>query len=81
MLQPAAGPGFSGYQFRVAAAPDAGEVTATYIHFFAPRQSPDPRVANRMHGFLRSGGTEALIAHTRDENVETLAPGRERLNP
>jgi hypothetical protein len=81
MLQPAAGPGFPGYQFRVAGAPDAGEVTATYIHFFAPRQSPDPRVANCDHRFPRSGGTEALIAYTCDENIQTLAPRWERLNP
>jgi hypothetical protein len=81
MLQPAAGPGFSVDQFRIPAAPDGSKATATYIHFFAPRQSPDPGVTDRMHRFPRSGGTEALIAHTRDENIETLAPRRERLNP
>jgi hypothetical protein len=74
MLQPAGCAGFPVDQFRVAAAPDAGEVTATYIHFFAPRQSPDPRVANCDHRFPRSGGTEALIAYTCDENIQTLAP-------
>ena len=81
MDQPAAGPGFPGDHCRVSAAPDGSEATATYIDFLAPAQAPDPRVANCMHGFLRSGGTEALIAYTRDENIETLAPRRERLNP
>ena len=81
MDQPAAGPGFPGDHCRVSAAPDGSEATATYIDFFAPAQAPDPRVANCMHRFLRSGGTEALIAYTRDENIETLAPRRERLNP
>jgi hypothetical protein len=74
MLQLAGGPGFPVDQFRVAAAPDAGEATATYIHFFAPRQSPDPSVANCDHRFPRSGGREASIAYTCDENIQTLAP-------
>jgi hypothetical protein len=69
MDQPAAGPGFPGDHCRVSAAPDGSEVTATYIYFFAPAQTPDPGVTNRVHGFLRSGGTEALIAYTRDENI------------
>ena len=81
MDQPAAGPCRPRDHFRVSAAPDGSEATATYIDFLAPAQAPDPRVANCMHGFLRSGGTEALIAYTRDENIETLAPRRERFNP
>jgi hypothetical protein len=77
MLQPAGGPGFPVDQFRVAAAPDSSKLANPYVNRLAPRQTPDPGVTDRMHRLLRSGGAEALIAHTRDENVETLAPGRE----
>jgi hypothetical protein len=80
MDQPAAGPGFPGDHCRVSAAPDRSEATATYIDFFAAAQAPDPGVTDCMNGFLRSGGREALIAYTRDENIETLAPRRERLD-
>ena len=80
MLQLAGGAGFPVDQFRVAAAPDGSETTATDIHFLAPAQSPDPRVANRMHRFPRDIGREALISDTRDENIQTLAPRRERLD-
>jgi hypothetical protein len=68
-------------QFRVAAAPDGSEATATDIHLLALPQSPDPRVANRMHRLPRNGGGEALISYAGDENIQTLAPRRERLNP
>jgi hypothetical protein len=80
MDQPAASPGFPGDHCRVAAAPDGSEATATHIHFFAPAQAPDPGVANCEHRFPRSGGTEALIAYTCDENIQTLAPRRKRLD-
>jgi hypothetical protein len=56
-------------------------MTATYIHFLALPQSPNPSITDRMHRFLRSGGTEALIPYARNENIQTLAPRRERLNP
>ena len=81
MLQPAGRPGFPVDQFRVAAAPNGSEVTATDIHFLALAKSPDPRVANRMHRLPRNGGGEALISYAGDENIQTLAPRRERLNP
>jgi hypothetical protein len=77
MDQLAAGPGFPGDHYRVSAAPDAGKLANPYINRLALRQTPDPGVTNRVHGFLRSGGTEPLIADTRDENIETLAPRRE----
>ena len=81
MDQPAAGPGFPGDHCRVSAAPDGSEATATDIHLLALPQSPDPRVANRMHRLPRNGGGEALISYAGDENIQTLAPRRERLNP
>jgi hypothetical protein len=69
MDQPAAGPGFPGNHCRVSAAPDAGKFADPYINRLALRQTPDPGVTDRMHRFPRSGGTEALIAHARDENI------------
>jgi hypothetical protein len=80
MDQPAAGPGFPGDHCRVSAAPYGSEATATDIDFFAPAQAPDPGVTDRMHGFLRSGDTEALIAYARDESIQALAARRERLD-
>jgi hypothetical protein len=81
MLQLAAGPGFPVDEFRVAAAPDGSEATATNIHFLALPKTPNPSVADSDHRLPRNGGREALIAHTRDENIQALAPRRERLNP
>jgi hypothetical protein len=80
MLQLAGGAGFPVDQFRVTAAPDGSETTATDIHFLALPETPNPGVTDRMHRLLRSGGTEALISHARDENIQTLAPRRERLD-
>jgi hypothetical protein len=80
MLQLAGGAGFPVDEFRVAAAPDGSEATATNIHFLALPQTPNPSVANRDHRFPRNGGREALISHARDENIQTLAPRWERLD-
>jgi hypothetical protein len=80
VLQLAALTGFPFDQFRVAAAPDTGKNTTPHFNFLALPQSPDPRGANRVHRFPRNGGREALISYARDENIQTLAPRRERLN-
>jgi hypothetical protein len=80
VYQPAGSPGLPVDQFRVAAAPDGSKLANPYVNRLAPAQSLDPSVTNRVHGFPRNGSTEALIAHTGDENIETLAPRRERLD-
>jgi len=80
MLQPAGSPGLPVDQFRVATAPDSSEFAYPYVNRLAPSQTPNPGVANCEHRFPRSGGTEALIAYTCDENIQTLAPRRKRLD-
>jgi hypothetical protein len=80
MLQPAGRPGLPVDQFRVATAPDSSKLANPYVNRFAPRQTPNPSVANCEHGFPRSGGGEALISYAGDENIQALAPRRERLN-
>jgi hypothetical protein len=74
MFQPAGRPSSPVDQFRVAAAPNGSEFANPYVNRLASRQTPDPGVTDRMHRFLRSGGTEALISYTGDENIHTLAP-------
>jgi hypothetical protein len=69
VYQPAAGPCLPDDHCRVSTAPDGGKLANPYVNRLAPAQSLDPSVTNRVHGFLRSGGTETLIAYTRDENI------------
>jgi hypothetical protein len=80
MLQLAASSSTPVDQFRVAAAPDSSKLANPYVNRLTSRQTLDPSVADRDHRFPRNGSREALIAHTRDENIQTLAPRRERLD-